>query len=86
MAFPHIFSGADTPSSPMPLARTARTVSASFSRAESTVGSSPLNKFEEMLVDTCPLVIFLMCHLLKVCQKICFLSCFVQKTKFFIDE
>ena len=37
-----------------------------------------LNKFEEMLVNTCPLIIFLMCHLLKVCQKISFVV-FVQK-------
>ena len=37
-----IFSGAVTPSRPRPLARTARTVSASFSRADSTAGSSPL--------------------------------------------
>ena len=38
----NIFSGAVTPSRPRPLARTARTLSASFSRAESTPGSSPL--------------------------------------------
>ena len=38
----YIFSGALTPSRPMPLASTERTVSASFSRAPSTWGSSPL--------------------------------------------
>ena len=38
----YIFSGADTPSRPSPLASTARTESASFSRASSTGRSSPL--------------------------------------------
>ena len=51
-----------------------------------TKGAMPLYKIVKVLIDECPLIILLTCHLLEVSQEVRFLLGLVQETKLLIDE